>query len=202
MKAVMLSIQPKWCELIASGKKTIEVRKTAPKEKEPFKCYIYCTKGTFDITLCPDLNAPSVKVADKGRGKVIGEYVCDRIDTYTFHKGLTRFGGELGLPIGTYDTYLIFEDDYNAMCLTYNEVKDYGKGKTLYGWHISDLKIYDKPKELWNFNYPCTEKECSKCQYEVREELPFDEIGVCCGRYHITRPFQSYGYVEPLEEIN
>lgn len=142
------------------------------------------------------------KVADKGRGKVIGEYVCDRIDTYTFHKGLTRFGGELGLPIGTYDTYLIFEDDYNAMCLTYNEVKDYGKGKTLYGWHISDLKIYDKPKELWNFNYPCTEKECSKCQYEVREELPFDEIGVCCGRYHITRPFQSYGYVEPLEEIN
>lgn len=44
MKAVMLSIQPKWCELIASGKKTIEVRKTAPQLQMPFKCYIYETK--------------------------------------------------------------------------------------------------------------------------------------------------------------
>jgi len=27
----------------------------------------------------------------------------------------------------------------------------YGKGKPLFGWHISDLKIYDKPKELSEF---------------------------------------------------
>ena len=30
-KAVMLSIRPKWMEKIASGEKTIEVRKTRPK---------------------------------------------------------------------------------------------------------------------------------------------------------------------------
>lgn len=42
-KAVMLSIRPKWCEKIASGKKTVEVRKTRPKLDTPFKCYIYCT---------------------------------------------------------------------------------------------------------------------------------------------------------------
>lgn len=41
---LMLSIKPKWCELIASGRKTIEVRKTRPKLETPFKCYIYCTK--------------------------------------------------------------------------------------------------------------------------------------------------------------
>lgn len=41
---VLLPIKPKWCELIASGKKTIEVRKTRPKIETPFKCYIYCTK--------------------------------------------------------------------------------------------------------------------------------------------------------------
>lgn len=34
-KAVLLSIQPKWCGLIASGKKTIEVRKTRPKIETP-----------------------------------------------------------------------------------------------------------------------------------------------------------------------
>ncbi len=42
-KAVMLSVRPKWCEKIASGEKTIEVRKTRPKLETPFKCYIYCT---------------------------------------------------------------------------------------------------------------------------------------------------------------
>ena len=44
-KAVMLSIRPKWCEKIASGEKTIEVRKTRPKLETPFKCYIYETQG-------------------------------------------------------------------------------------------------------------------------------------------------------------
>ena len=42
-KAAMLSIRPKWCEKIAGGEKTIEVRKTKPKLEAPFKCYIYCT---------------------------------------------------------------------------------------------------------------------------------------------------------------
>ena len=31
MKKVLISIHPKWCKLIFSGEKTIEVRKTAPK---------------------------------------------------------------------------------------------------------------------------------------------------------------------------
>lgn len=44
MKEVLISIQPKWCELIANGTKTVEVRKTKPKLNTPFKCYIYCTK--------------------------------------------------------------------------------------------------------------------------------------------------------------
>ena len=89
-----------------------------------------------------------------------------------------------------------------ASCLSYGEICTYRKNlpyyKPLYGWHISDLKIYNTPKELREFNNPCTGKECSKCQYEVREKLPFGEIGVCCGRYHIIRPFQSWGYVEDL----
>lgn len=70
MKSVLISIQPKWCELIASGEKTIEVRKTAPKLKTPFKCYIYCTlgKGLQDTLLTAD----RCRVLN---GKVIGEFV-------------------------------------------------------------------------------------------------------------------------------
>ena len=43
MKSVLIAIRPQWVEKIARGEKTIEVRKTAPKEV-PFKAYIYCTK--------------------------------------------------------------------------------------------------------------------------------------------------------------
>ena len=73
MKAVMISIRPEWCEKIASGEKTVEVRKTRPKIEPPFRCYIYCTVGdgaTGDIL-------PNSGVTC---GKVIGEFVCDKID--------------------------------------------------------------------------------------------------------------------------
>ena len=43
-QCVLISIRPQWCELIANGKKTIEVRKSRPKLETPFKCYIYETK--------------------------------------------------------------------------------------------------------------------------------------------------------------
>jgi len=42
-KAVLISVQPRWCGLILNGKKTIEIRKTKPNIAPPFKCYIYCT---------------------------------------------------------------------------------------------------------------------------------------------------------------
>lgn len=36
-KAVLISIKPLYCELIANGEKTIEVRKTRPKLELPFR---------------------------------------------------------------------------------------------------------------------------------------------------------------------
>ena len=36
--------------------------------------------------------------------------------------------------------------------LNQNELWNYGQGKILYAWHIDDLKVYDKPKELSEFN--------------------------------------------------
>lgn len=63
MKSVLISIRPRWCELIASGRKTIEVRKTYPKLPTPFMCYIYCT----------------MTHGYANGGKVIGEFACDLI---------------------------------------------------------------------------------------------------------------------------
>ena len=66
MKSVLISIQPKWVEKIASGEKTIEVRKTRPKLETPFKCYIYQTKSKDNSIY------KQYKINDIRSGKVIG----------------------------------------------------------------------------------------------------------------------------------
>ena len=96
MKDVMIRIHPRWCKLIANGKKTVEVRKTKPKNKTPFRCCIYCTKAApylvygdrFDggsfvsqyDTLHGYSREEAVKIwGEVLNGKVIGEFVCDEI---------------------------------------------------------------------------------------------------------------------------
>jgi predicted transcriptional regulator len=178
MKSVLISIQPKWCEKIANGDKTIEVRKSKPKIETPFKCYIYCTNRPFDITDIQDLNVESVKKTAFGRGKVIGEFVCDKI---------VKFENSFYEPA--------FEETSYLSCVGYDELAKYfGNNDYGYGWHISDLKIYDKPKELSEFKKPCDRfLDCITCKRLVRNDfLSCDNI--------ITRPPQSWCYVESLGE--
>lgn len=169
-KAVLLSIKPKYCELIASCKKTVEVRKTRPKLATPFKVYIYETKG-YDTIFGKD---KPKKLCVSG-GRVIGEFVCDEIT-----------GGFLIVPWGDFIQ--------KQTCLTYREIYDYGKDKPLFYWHISDLVIYDKPKELGEFSTPCKMRErlCRICDYAVHG-MDGDLIGCDTS---ITRPPQSWCYVE------
>lgn len=188
MKSVLISIRPEWVVKIVSGKKTIEVRKTTPNV--PFKAYIYMTKKKpYMLTFAGN---GKMRVHN---GMVIGEFICDKVDEYKFHNGLTKFNS-MGLPSGVYGSYLIFADDYKSMCLSYDEVKNYGKGKTLYGWHISQLKIYDKPKELSEFSRPCSyDGLCSTCKRFKANGSSYD---ICNSA--ITCPPRSWCYVEELEE--
>ena len=165
MKSVLIAIRPQWVEKIASGQKTIEVRKTAPQEV-PFKAYIYCTYGN-----------PKENYALSKQGKVIGEFICNN-------------ASEL-------DYVYYWNNGYEfATCLTYRQVADYGKGKTLYGWHISDLKIYDKPRELSEFSRPCSYSGlCFSCK-----RTSFKKDGNLLCNTKITRPPQSWMYVEDLGE--
>lgn len=180
MKSVLISIQPKWCELIASGKKTVEVRKTKPNLSTPFKCYIYCTKGF----------KPNTRYSYKtwaGYGKVIGEFLCDSITEW--HSDPQSKG------------YFITMDELALTQLTYGQLNEYGKGQTLYGWHISNLRIYDKPKDLSEFKKPCN-KKCDKCDYlDVQEIGAYEhtrEIKTCLN--FIERSPQSWCYVEKAGE--
>lgn len=178
MKAVLISIRPKWCEMIASGKKTIEVRKTRPKLETPFKCYIYCTKDKRGLDIEADRDPTWLFGTGRDFGKVIGEFVCDSVYPLSFYTSDASF----------FDTEPPFP--VPGTCLTDKEIAEYlGNGKTGYGWHISDLVIYDVPKKLSEF------MQCHKCEYKSGcKEHEYS----CDGTYKVTRPPQSFAYVEEL----
>lgn len=178
-KAVMLSIRPKWVEKIANGEKTIEVRKTRPKLETPFKCYIYCTLQGCNEFFRVDLGRDVAKWnrgkwADR-KGKVIGEFTCDRIY-------------ELA-PLNHAP-----DDVEKQACLTREEIVNYLKG-TGYGWHISDLLIYDEPRELTAFRRACKNSwYCESCA------MYWENNGTCGNEsLQIRRPPQSWCYVEAMK---
>ena len=194
MKSVLISIQPKWCEKIASGEKTIELRKRRPKIETPFKCYIYATKSRDRIVLKDDR---VFEISKALTGKVIGEFVCNEIEE--FHEW------ELS-PQGKFAE---FEEErlkkiLSAACLSIAEVVRYSENlpyyKPLYCWHISDLKIYDKPKELSEF-YTIDGSGGDCCCGCVYHETPLEEMPcrTCTGeRRYLYRPPQSWCYVEEI----
>lgn len=167
-KAVLMSIQPKWCKLIASGRKTIEVRKSRPKLETPFKVYIYCTKGKYrllDIMHDGDecygeiYHGKPVFIKtygerflgknDYGNGKIIGEFICDKIYTYTTCLAF-QSDNDISTNEITERSCLSEIELFKYECPT--SLKEFSKINVgLFGWHISNLIIYDKPKELSEF---------------------------------------------------
>ena len=175
-KAVMLSIRPKWCEKIASGEKTIEVRKTRPKLDTPFKCYIYCTQPRYphEDYIATDYPKPQFY----GGGKVIGEFMC---------YATIPISVEYSDP-----SHRMAQRDFPFTGMTDKQIIDYlGNGKMGYGWHISDLKIYDKPRELREFK-----KSNRDCFYAdlglAKRDCPDCKNSEC----FLERPPQSWCYVE------
>lgn len=219
MKAVLISIQPKWCELIAMGKKTVEVRKTKPKLETPFKVYIYQTKGKeilLDVmkdgdTVYGDVyhgKPVFIKTNEKGgyglygvhgkTQKVIGEFVCDRIE-------------EIGFSPYMHGMYICKDKSFiEKSCIPFDVMFDYLGEEYGYGWHISDLVIYDKPKELSEFRVIDYEA-VQKCENRKQTYYSFTDTGyikngmycrakddwcIRCKTKPITRPPQGWFYVE------
>ena len=180
MKAVMISIRPEWCAKIANGKKTIEVRKTKPKLETPFKCYIYATKSGDRLVLKDDR---VLEISKSITGKVIGEFFCNVIVEYTADDYC-------------YGEYYIPDDDCIDAGLTRSELWKYGNGKTLYGWLIDGLVIYDKPKELSEFY---VWKKCNSCRKSGYESTACGYDEDCKVPAIITRAPQSWCYVEEHE---
>ena len=188
MKAVLLSIRPNWCKLIWSGMKTVGVRKTRPTLETPFKAYIYCTGHDGWVMKLPKAGV------QKMDSRVIGEFTCDKIDRLA-HVEAMGTNEPPKLQIVTPDLWYKPADELlQAACLTEAQAKKYLKGGDGYGWHISNLKIYDKPVKLKNFwaIQPCTHRgDCCTCRRWDAKKL------ICRGEvFGIERPPQSWYYVE------
>ena len=196
-KSVLISIRPEWCVKIANGKKTIEVRKTRPNLKHPFKCYIYCTKSPpymvfgdeFQETEYTTIYGYSRKEAERiwgtMNGKVIGEFVCDMIIDIMISCSDQNMRG---IP-------------FPGTGLTDREIMDYiGNGKYGFGWHISDLVIYDKPKELSEFVRRCKAygKDTGRC-WDCSKSVGDEHDCGANGMLEMKWPHQSWCYVEELE---
>ena len=226
MKAVLLSVRPMWCELIANGNETVEIRKTRPKLEPPFKVYIYCTntrpylvwgdvfRGNWEteFTHLSGYNRQEAqKIWDVFNGKVIGEFVCDEIR-------------EIGFSPYNHGEYICKDQTYIEQTgLTFDEMFEYLGEEYGYGWHISELEIYDTPKPLGAFYKPGAESMeeleellCLSCEateggkyasYGTPNGPSFCEGAYCNEAYEnyldenfsLTRPPQSWCYVEEVK---
>ena len=151
---VLTSIRPKWCKLIADGTKTIEIRKTMPRQVEvPVKCYMYCTSGDHlwkasdAVFLDSCYNRLIDDMPTLLSNKVIGEFICDKI----YHYSTCNVEG----------VDISDEDITKYSCLSKDEIGAYEMSSEpkenciyrigVYGWHISNVAIYDSPKDLLDF---------------------------------------------------
>ncbi len=185
-KAVLLSVRPKHCYDIAIYDKKLEIRKRIPTLKTPFKVYLYCTKGskheafTVDkygnslLIACCDYNTAIPVGCEIANGKVFGEFTCNEVEEFVANCKTAHI--------------IRTEQIAHSACISMDKLVEYGyKSSNLYAWHISDLVIYDKPKELSEFiNY---------------DRCPYGGLIDCkkCEKHHcLKRPPQSWCYVEEI----
>lgn len=171
-KALLLSIKPRYVADILNGRKTIEIRKTVPKCKLPINVYIYCTKETqlvkynnkyVSTDFFKGLECPPKTY----NGKVVAKFTLKKVEEIT----------------NRYCKGLLIDS-----CLLNHELNEYLDNSTGYAWHISNLEIFDKPRELSEFS--------------ARYPKGDVDIGTNCKLHamrYLTKAPQSYMFIEAGE---
>lgn len=192
MKAVLMSIHPKWCEKIFNGSKSIEVRKSHPSIPTPFKVYVYETKGRkFNHKENKDLQQLFLRMGlEQAQGHVIGSFVCDRI------VDIQSNGDDCGNYWHEWDD----DCDIEAMCLSYEELETYLGKSVGYGWHITEPQLFEKPRDITEFAlYGKCAEDCDEYDFCARDS---EDGRMSCKyfkRTFLKRPPQSYCFVETDE---
>lgn len=222
MSGILISVQPQHVVNILNRDKILEIRKTMPKCELPCKVYIYCTKRKPTLQYFYNwknykpisehsiwADGSTINIGEYGNGKVVAEFTLNKIETlWQNNKDKTS--------TATVVDKAIFE---KQTCMTWEQYCEYhkcknGKYPNSYAWHIDDLKIYDKPKELSEFrkdidcdDYPCNKggknSDCEYCYYDYSEGCQacgIDFDGEHCIYKTLKRPPQSWCYVEENNE--
>jgi len=210
MKAIMISIKPKYVADILNGKKTIEIRKTAPNCDLPIDVYIYCTKDKPRAIMtdkgCVVANTLEVggnsqyKSGYSCSGGVVAKFTLNKVEVIKLP--YTKFGcnervgceEERTLQTQTMNEETLLEKS----CLKEIEIYGYLNFKHSpdnvgYAWHISNLEIFDKPKELNEFYKVGFDKALK----ESLKEPPYPLSPHCIQKeYELTKAPQSYMFIE------
>lgn len=183
----MISIKPEWVCKILNKEKLVEIRKTMPKCELPCKVYIYCTNNKNHMVApfrfvegwkykeyndnTSYANGCTANMGETINGKVVAEFTLNKVS------------------IADCDSIAPFDkqtNEYLKCCLSRDDFWDYTNGNCAYTWHIDNLKIYEQPKEL---------REFSTISHRMKgKESRFTS-------HILQRPFQSWGYVQELEEL-
>lgn len=203
MKAIMMSIKPQWNEKILNGIKTLEIRRKFPIDYVGW-VYIYCTKGKQEIG----------KFNTKGNyeyslnGKVVARFWCDKVETFRcIITGNLKDGFFKAKPyckviedgIANYNYDDEFEDILKNAQITNEELAQYlgDKREPYGGWyvfnaiHITQLEIFDKPKEISEF-YRIVKTDIGYCVDDIEKQKPIT-LNAC---KHLTRAPESWQFIE------
>ena len=188
-KAILMSIRPEHLVNILNGYKTLELRKTVPKDYKGW-VYVYCIKGVgktkyhhlYNLTsynngktLFSITHHNKYSLVPDGflNGKVVARFWFDEYEAYYFND----YQNDYRLLTSNGTIFINATIPKEKVCLTCVSINDYGKGKMLYTWHIKQLEVFDKPMELSNF-------------YNFKTKI------------NLTRPPQSWQYVGVVEVNN
>ena len=163
MKAIMISIKSQWVAKILNGEKTIEIRKTCPECDLPIDVYIYCTKDNKDLLHknCVDIwwleNKAQQKINKELKvfprsynGKVVAKFTLNRVEETFFQKAQG-------------DNQIV--ELIKKACVSEEQLWDYVANNLLFAWHIENLEIFDRPKELREYRHWIHYKSCNTCPH-------------------------------------
>ena len=191
MKAVLMSIKPQYLELIACGRKKLEFRKVIPKLEEPYKVYLYQAKHKWLYKILKGLGFEKYyDILTNNSGKVVGEFICDYVMRHC-----EMANADLAEQQGW---------------MKREKILEYANGKEVFGLRITELVIYEKPKELSEFfrEGDCEGGiKCKTCPYSEKGNEAAGLEDDCIAsfdttkRIPITRPPQSWCYAEVSNEV-
>lgn len=223
MKAIMISIKPKYVADILNHKKTIEIRKTMPKCDLPIDVYIYCTKDKKSKVFgFADRYSVDFITSDRHRDTGLSGYVVAKFTLKRVYEITDNSIGEIlcanNVPPIRLWLYSANTCDFKhrlqhsqlleMSCLEDEQLRKYLKNEAQhigkidgYAWYISNLEIFDKPKELSEFKssvwlrneYISPNPVCDMCKFPNCKK---------CERHYclvpLTKAPQSWCYVEDL----